>query len=75
MATAVVNQPAPVAGVDGQALNSVTAVHNSSLYVGDVDKDVTEAQLYELFASVSNFSEVADASRAITRIEKSRDLL
>ena len=37
------NGPAPV----------VPTIHRSSLYVGDVDKDVTEEELYALFQTVS----------------------
>ena len=49
-------QAQPASGEQGppQGGLSVPAVHNSSLYVGDVDKDVTEAQLYDLFVQVSS---------------------
>ena len=64
-AVATPPQSQPSGGEQGppQGGSVVPAVHNSSLYVGDVDKDVTEAQLYDLFVQVRSLLITALASR------------
>lgn len=65
MATATANGPlpngvsAPAQAGDSQAsatpadVSSNMPPHGSSLYVGDLDRDVSEGQIFELFNQVS----------------------
>lgn len=57
MAAAVMNVPTANGEVAEVPVEG-PAHTNSSLYVGDLDRDVTEAQLFEVFSKVSRMLSV-----------------